>query len=228
MRLLLVSAWILIGTAAAGAVYWAFLNTPESTVWALAASAVLLLLALFVAGTTLAGAILLWTHGLSRRIVGDALRGSPAVIPALLIVLAVWWLAGHVETWIALRSGPINAWAMARLGMNDVSWLIAGVGYAVLWARWVVAGLLATWVVAAILHGAKHRLSPARVGLASLWFVALVALPWAYLVPWRPAGIPPTAMETAFIGGKLLVAAAIMSLGAALVIREATPRSRAS
>ena len=227
MRLLLVTLWVLAGGSAAGGAYWAFLNTPESTVWALGASAVLLAAALALAGATVNGAILLWTRGPSRHALVQALLRAPAVVPAALIVIAIWWLTAQAEAWVTMRSGPISAWFIARLGWADVSWLFAGVGYVAVWTRWVLAVMLATWLMAAIVHGAKHRLSLKGIGLASVWFVLLIALPWIYLVPWRPAALPPTSMEIAFIGVKLFVAAAVIAGGLALVIREASPRPEA-
>lgn len=228
MRLLIVTAWILGGAGVAGGVYWGFLNTPESTVWALALSAVLLLSTLFVIGATVNGAILLWTRGPSRSLLMQAARQAPAVVPAALLVIAIWWLAVHAETWVALRSGAINAWFIARFGWDDVSWLFAMVRYGSIWVRWLVAGLLSIWLMASLLHGAKHRVSIVRVGLASLWFAILIVVPWAYLVPWRPAGLPATSVEPAFIGAKLLVAAVVMAGGAALIVREASPRAEVS
>jgi len=226
MRLVLVALWILVGGGAAGGVYWAFLNTPESTVWALAASALLLALALALAGVTVNGAILLWTRGPSRQALMHALLRAPVVVPAALIVIAIWWLTTQAEAWVTMRSGPISAWFIARLGWDDVSWLFAGVGYVAVWTRWVLAVMLATWVMAAMMHGAKHRLSFKGMGLASVWFVVLIALPWIYLVPWRPAALPATTLEPAFIAAKLAVAAALIATGLALVIREAGGQGR--
>ena len=59
MRLALATLWILAGAALTAGAYWAFLITPESTVWALSASAVLALIALALVGLTAGGAICL-------------------------------------------------------------------------------------------------------------------------------------------------------------------------
>lgn len=228
MRLALVTAWILVGTALTAGVYWAVLNTPESTILAVITSVVLLLAALVLLGVTVNGAILMWSNGPSQSALRHALWRAPAVIPALLIVIAIWWLVSHAETWVALRNGPINAWFIARFGWDDMSWLFTGLRYGALWMRWVIAALLAVWVMATLVHGVKFRLSVTRVALATLWFALLIALPWAYLVPWRPSWVPPTSMELAFSIVKLAVAAGLLAAGAALVIREASPRSPAA
>jgi hypothetical protein len=91
-----------------------------------------------------------------------------------------------------------------------------------------LAGLLAIWLMASLLHGTKYRVSIRRVALASLWFVILIVVPWAYLVPWRPAGLPASSVEPVFIGAKLLIAAVVIACGAALIVREASPRAQAS
>ena len=52
----------------------------------------------------------------------------------------------------------------------------------------------------------RARWSPPRS-----WFAVLIALPWLYLVPWRPAGLPATSIELAFIVAKLSVTAILMA-----------------
>ena len=185
MRLAIITAWLLVGSALTAAVYWALLNTPESTLLALITSAVLLIVALVSMGVTVNGAILMWSHGPSRSALGRALWRAPAVVPAALIVLAIWWLVSQAETWVTLRNGQISAWFIARFGWADVSWLFTSIRYGAMWMRWVIAALLAVWLMATVVHGFKFRLSVTRVALASLWFAVLIALPWAY-APWRP------------------------------------------
>ena len=227
MRLAIITAWLLVGSALTAAVYWTLLSTPESTILALITSAVLLVAALVSMGVTVNGAILMWSHGPSRSALGRALWRAPAVVPAALIVVAIWWLVSQAETWVALRNGQISAWFIARFGWADVSWLFTSIRYGAMWLRWVIAALLAVWLMATLVHGVKFRLSVMRVALASLWFAVLIALPWAYLVPWRPAWLPPTAAELAFSIVKLSIAATLAAAGTALIIREGSPRTPA-
>ncbi len=84
--------------------------------------------------------------------------------------------------------------------------------------------MVALWAAGAQLP-AQVRL---RVALASLWFAVLIALPWAYLVPWRPAWLLPTSAELAFSIIKLSIAATLVAAGAALVIREGSLRTAAA
>ena len=57
MRLALATVWVLAGSAITAGVYWAFLITPESTVWTLMVSALLGIAALALAGFTASGAV---------------------------------------------------------------------------------------------------------------------------------------------------------------------------
>jgi len=191
-------------------------------------SAVLFLFALAVTGITINGAILMWTSPAWKTQILVAIRHAPSIAPAALAVTAIWWLVAQVETWIALRTGPISAWFIATFGWADMSWLFTTISYGALWIRWVLAAVFATWLMAALLRGRKHTLSLGRLGLATVWFALLVALPWAYLVPWRPTRLPSLSLEPAFIAVKLLTAAAMMAVGVALIIREASPRTQES
>ena len=55
-RLAIISAWLLVGTAAWFAIFWGLLHVPESSVWMLALSAVLALALVVIAGAVPAGA----------------------------------------------------------------------------------------------------------------------------------------------------------------------------
>lgn len=231
MRLLLATLWILIGGALTAGVYWGFLITPESTVWMLLVSALLAVLALAVAGLTAAGAIAIWSHGFSISAARSALRSIPAVVPAAAIVWLVWWSTGRAEAWVTLRSGSINAWFIAQLGWDDVRWIFTTVHFIVLWCRWVLAAMLALslmtgfvtigWTSMRQRTWLQRALSPRALVLATLAFVALIGLPWTYLLPWRPPNLPPTSIEYVFIVTKLSVSAILFAIGAALIVKEA-------
>lgn len=232
MRLATITLWILVGAALTGAVYWSFLITPESTIWSLTASALLLLAAGFLLALTVSGALLGWQHGVSSDLFRVAAMGVPASIPAALIAGVIWWLAGAATDRITINSGPINAWFIAAFGWDDVSWLFTGIAWLAMWLKWVVAPMLALALMAAILAGGlravvgaawiKRALAPVPLATATLLFAALVAAPWIYLAPWRPGALPATSVELAFVVGKLAVTALLMAVGVALIIRQAT------
>ena len=150
MRFLLATSWILLGAAITAGIYWGFLITPESTIWTLTLSAVLAIVALAMAGLTANGAIAILRDGVSVAGMKRALKGVPAVVPAALIVVLVWWITARAETWIAMRNGQINAWFIARFGWDDVAWLFTTIRYVAQWFRWVVTALLALSLMAGI------------------------------------------------------------------------------
>ena len=231
MRLALATLALLVGGALTAATYWAFLNTPESTVWALVLSAVLAVLALLLLSMTINAAIAAWSIGFSVAGLRRMLPHVTSIVPAALVMLLFWWLADRVDTWVALRTGGINAWFIARFGWDDVSWLFAGVRYFTTWLRWVIGGVLAVslmagmtqvgWRALVVPTWLGRSLRPRTLALATAWFVVLIVLPWVYLVPWRPEWVPPSGAEMTFIIAKLSVAALLVAVGAALMIHEA-------
>jgi hypothetical protein len=232
MRLVLVTAWLLIGAAVTGGAYWGFLTTPESSVPALIAQALFILLAFVLLSLTINGAITLWANGPSAPALKRSISRIPAIVPALLVFALFWWAASRLDTWVALRSGGINAWFIARFGWDDVSWLFAAFRWFSTWLRWVVGSVLAMslmagmgvigWRAAVRWQWLRRGMRPRTLTAATLWFAALIALPWIYLVPWRPEWVPPSGAELAFIIGKLSIASILMAAGVALMIYEAT------
>ena len=230
MRFVLATLWILIGGAISAGLYWAFLITPVSTVPALLLSALLGIIVLALLGVTANGAIEIFSRGVSLSGIGRAVRSIPSVVPAALIVVLVWWMTSRAELWVAQATGQINAWFIARFGWNDVTWLYTTIEYVATWFRWVVAGTLALSLMAGFLSTGwkaivqaswvRRALRPRALLGATLWFVALIALPWAYLVPWRPENLPATSLELTFIIVKLSVSAILFAIGAALMTYE--------
>lgn len=235
MRFALATLWILIGSALAAGIYWIFLITPESTVWSVIASGLLAIAALLMAGLTASFTIELLSHGFSMAGVRRALRAIAGAIPAAVILFVLWWLTTGAEAWVGLRSGQINAILIARFGWDDVSWLFTIVHRAAQWVRWVVGALLALSLIAgfaaigwsALTQAAwlRRALRPRTLLVATFWFVLLIALPWIYLVPWQPKGIPGSSMEFAFIVAKLSVAAMLFATGAMLLAYAASGSS---
>jgi hypothetical protein len=232
MRLVLVTAWTLIGAAVTGGAYWGFLTTPESSVPALIAQALFILVSFGLLSLTINGAIALWVHGPSAPALKRSIARLPAIVPALLVFALFWWAASRLDTWVTLRSGGINAWFIASFGWDDVSWLFTALRWFSTWLRWVVGGVLAIslmagmavigWRAAVGWQWLRRGVRPRTLIAATLWFAALIAVPWIYLVPWRPDWVPPTGAELAFIAGKLSIAAILMAAGVALMIYEAT------
>jgi len=220
-RLALSTLWLLLGAAVSGGVYWGFLNTPESSVGTLLLSAALFLITFVLVAITLNGTVLLWTAGWSGDLIRRSIARVPAFVPAAIFVLLVELLTSLFQIWIGVHHGEINAFFIARFGASDISWLFTTLTSLERWLIWVVAPFLAlSWL-------AKTRFSAKGLLLASVWFGALVVVPWVYLAPWRPRGIPPTSVEMLFITAKLSVTFVLMAIGTSLMIREAVPHGQA-
>lgn len=238
MTLAAITLWILAGAALTGGAYWTFLITPESTVGSLAVSALLLAIAFFLLAVTVSGAIQAWARGMSVSILRSAITGVAAIVPAVLVFAAVWWLTGSATDRVTIYSGQINAWFIARFGWSDVSGLFRAIDWAAIWLKGVAAPMLALSLMGAITLAGwkslaraawlKHAVSPLRLALATLWFGLFVAAPWIYLAPWRPQGLPATSVELMFIIAKLSMVALVMATGAALMIKEASRPSDSS
>lgn len=236
MRFLLATVWVLLGAALTAGVYWGFLITPESTIWTLMLSAVLAIVALAMAGLTANGTIAIVTGGGSVAGMTRALKAIPAVVPAALIALLIWWITARGETWIAMRNGQISAWFIARFGWDDISWLFTTIRCLAQWLRWVITSLLSLSLLATVVTNGwkalaqfawlRRAVHPRAIVVATLLFVALIALPWVYLVPWRPKGVPASSVEFAFIVAKLSLSAILVAIGAALIAREASPTQK--
>lgn len=232
MKLLLAIVWLLVGGAISAAVYWGFLIMPVSTVLALITSAILGLVTLVLVGMTVSGTFDILTSGVSVSGFKRAWRSVPAIVPAALIVLLVWWMTSRAELWVGQRSGPISAWFIARFGWDDISWLFTAIRYVAAWFRWVIALMFALSLIAGV-HAigwralaqpawVRRALAPRSLLVATICFVVLIALPWMYLVPWRPTSLPATGIELAFITTKLATAAVLFAAGIVLIAREAS------
>jgi hypothetical protein len=230
MRLAVTTLWLLAGAALTGAAYWTFLITPESTVGALAVSALLLLVSFFLLAVTLSGAILGWSRRASARLFRDAVTSVPAIVPAALVYLAWWKLTNVPYDWVRIYSGQINAWFIATLGWDEVSWFFTTMGLLDLWLKAVVGFMLGLSLMAAIVTAGwasgiriawlKRALAPSTLAWATVWFVVFIFLPRLYLANWRPEGLPATSLEMAFIAGKLSLTALLIAVGTSLMIRQ--------
>lgn len=231
-----VTLWLLLAQAMLAAVYWALLSTPESNVLMLGTSALLVVLLLAVAGLALDVAMRLWAQdrawprGLAGW-VGPAVRLVPALALGVLIAWAALWGGARVEA----ARGSITAVFIARTGWADPEMLFTAASWLVALASRVVApmvglalfgaltrdgwpGVAGSWLTRAL--GWRALTTGVLVGLALMWT-------WPPIVGWRPASLPPTWVQVAFLAAKLGLAAAAAAVGTALVIRETTldPRS---
>jgi hypothetical protein len=226
--LALTTTWLLVAAAIIGAAYWGFLLTPESTIWSLGLSAVLLLVVVSLAATTVNAAVLAWRRGWSAQVIREAVLGIPGYLPPLLLVAAAWWVAGRGISWVDAHSGEISAWFIVQFGWSDVTWLFSAARWLGAWLRYVAVPLVALiWLRGILTSGwrptgslVRQALSPSRHLTAALVFAVLVWTPWTYLVAWRPVSMP-LSIEMMFTASKLGMVALLTAIGVALIIRTA-------
>jgi hypothetical protein len=232
MRSLVISmSWILGGSAVAAALYWAFLNTPESTVFTLALSAMLALALIAVAGATVGAALTGWSAGWPRLVPGRLVRATVAFVPALLVSAVVWMAIGRALGWLTAHGGEISAWFIATLGWSDVRPLLNAARILGDWLRGVAVPFAALVCVGAVIVDAGRPFTPyawlprARLPLRLLLVTAVAALtlwaPFTYGLYWMPRGLPPTWLEPAVALVKFGILALVGALGLSLIARLA-------
>jgi hypothetical protein len=227
------TAWLLAGGAVFAALYWAFINTPESTIFMLAVSLLLVAGMGVVLGVTWTGVLDGWSRGWSGGTLRRAFGGVPAFVPAAAFVVVVWWLVGRGLGWVDAHSGEIGAWFIVTFNRSDVRPLLGGVHYAGDWLRLVVAPFAAlVWLGEMLSCGwpppstrtwLRRALSPTRLVLASIAVGVFILAPLYYGLYWVPNGLPPTWVEPAFALGKATVFALAGAAGLSLVSRLAAP-----
>lgn len=236
-RVAAVAVWLALWCAASGALYWAFLNTPESTIAALAVSG-LLILAL-VAATAIAvnvGVLLALGDPMRASLRGAVRQMHWFVAAALPVVVAVWALL-RADGWVAARAGEISAWFIATFGWADASPFFRAQQYVSLWLRWVVVPAAALAALTVLLrHGVREIATPRWIraawhwrtlAVATLAFALCIALPWQ-AASWRPAGLAPTWVEPAAAGLRLILIGTAISVGAAIILVTAVRAADAS
>ncbi len=219
--------WVLSGLVIGGGLFWAFLNTPESTIFTLALSLMLVLLLYAVAAVTTSGLVLGWSRGWTRTSLARSASGLGLFVLPLTLTMLSWWLTGRVFDWLNAHEGQISAWFIARLNWSDVGWLLNGVRYVGQAIRWIVVPFVAlVWLAHLLRHGARpiftratltRAAAPHRLALAGAVAALTIWLPLRYALYWMPSGLPPTWMEPAVAAMKFGAMAVIAALGLGLI-----------
>jgi hypothetical protein len=226
-RVLRVALLLGAGAGMVGALYWGFLNTPESRVPTLALSAILALLAVLLAAVLVNAAVLLALGHAARGAASIAARRVHWSLAAVAIVALAGWGATRWQRWIADHSGEISAWFISTFDWSDATPLLQAATYLGRWVQWVLVPVAMVAAVACGLQqGARAVGSLSWIRAAWHWkplliataaFVVLVALPLR-LAFWRPAGLPPNWIEGAVAGLRLSLVAALIAIGAAVMV----------
>lgn len=222
-RALAVIGVLAAGTVIAAGLYWLFLNTPESNVFMLIASALLVAALAGVTAVTVNTAVLLARGATLRRALAAGSRGTGWFVVAMTPLALAWWAIVRGDDWIVSRQGEISAWFIAQFGWADITPLLQAEVWVSRWLRWAVLPVVTLSLLAALLTqevgrgGWVRRAGHWRTLLvATLVFVLLFALPWQ-LTAWRPE-VPPTWLEPASAGLRLGVVFLLGLVGAAVMI----------
>ena len=228
-RIVSIAAWLGVGAAVLGGMYWLFLNTPEANVLMLGASVLLIILMVIGVAIIVNSAVLVargqtWRYALARGV-----RTVPWFLIAAIPLVLIWWDVLATDAWVGRHAGEISAWFIARLGWADIEWLFTIETWLSRWLRWAFAPVVALCLLSALLSdgaGALRRTQWIRRVLhwrtlvpATLVFILLFALPWQ-LVDWRPE-LPPTSVEVMAAAARLGSAAILIVVGAALLVTTA-------
>lgn len=227
-RGLAIVAGLSIGHALIALLFWALVNVPESTVWMLGLSALIAVTLIVLAGWIQASAALAWIPGVRpRTILRRALNGIPAFVVALVVCATLWWGLGRVDAWLEARAGEIDAWLIARTGWTQTGWIHRVIDLVMAFFRYVLAisiglalvaaGAREGWRALAGTSWMRRAVGRAQIGITGIAFVLLIALP-LQAVYWRPASLPPTSLELAFIVAKLSVIFLLVNAGWALAL----------
>jgi hypothetical protein len=228
-RALAIVGCLLVGHAAAGGLFWALVNVPESNIAMLALSVLVAVLLLIVLSWAETGALLAWDQGVTLGCA--ARRGLTSVMPFLagaLVFWFFWWLTARADAWHTAYAGEIDAWWMAKTESARTGWIHSGIAILLWLIRYVIGVSLA---VAALSAGAlrggralvsfawvRRGLSLRQLGPLGLAIVVLILLPLR-AVYWRPESIPPNALEMTLVIARLAAIYVVANAGWALVLR---------
>lgn len=236
-RSIAVVAWLVVGHAVLGGLYWLLLQVPESNALMLACSALVVITLVYGAG--LVELMPLRAVGASAPMglaLGVAARRAWLVIAPLAVFAVIWWATGLAQDRATGSAGEIDAWFIARLGWTKTSWFHMTIHVALAFGRYAIGVALAAAMLAAIAAGGMKALAggPWLLGALRWRYLLLVAgamivgfaLP-SHALYWRPASLPDTWMQPAFAVAKLLVLYVVANAAWAFILLKA-PRPSAN
>ncbi len=244
-RLSAIAAWLTAGHAVLFAMFWLLLAVPESNVFMILASALVVAAMTLVFGIVEGAALVGWqsraeagalpqTDGTLRHVARAAWRALPAVWLGAVFFLFVWLLTSHLHQWWDAHRGETDAWFMAQFGWSETARLHAIAGWFFRFLSYVVAvslGLGLAWAV--IRQGlrpavgaawAREALSPRRLLTITAILLLFLWLPWQ-AVNWRPGRLSPNWQESIFVAVKLGLLFVVANVGWALVLGAAVYRT---
>jgi len=224
-------SWLVLGHAALGGLYWTLLLVPESNVWMLAASLLLVLGIAWLLGLVEGVSLLAWRlSGSIRQSLAPAARRAWLVVFPLLVFALVWWLTGLMSGWVDRNWSEMDAWILLKTGWTRAVILRSALDHVIAFVRLGVGASLALSLFAGLLsNGARGLLSMSWLRRAFRWrtlMVVAAALVVGVLLPshlaywrWLPTGSSATWFEPAFAAAKLSLMFLLANVAWAAVAR---------
>jgi hypothetical protein len=234
-----ITGWLVVGHAILGALYWLLLQVPESNVFMLSASLLVVIALIGWAGVVQATAVIGWVPGTraAAALVQGTRRAAWIAFPLALFVL-VWLATGHVQNWLAAHRGEFDAWFIARFGWTDAGAFHTAVRWLLWFVRYGVGVSLAAALFASVVTTKAPGASPlAWASRGGSWRSLLITtamlwvgiwLPWHYLAAWRPASLSVSWVQPAFAAAKLTLLFIVMNVAWAVVLWWATKQAGAA
>jgi hypothetical protein len=224
-RVALTTMALAIGALAAIGLFWALINVPESNVLALALSALLIVLMAVVAAVTASGAAVLAQNLPAGETRGRLVKAIVSFAIGVGVVGIIWLVTSFFDNWWLAHRGEIDAIFLRNFGLTRTAPLHRDAEWATWLIRWGVGlSLIAGLLTMSVRYRSLAVFSGIRLGLraaplaAAVAGVILVSQALGRLVYWRPQNLPPTWVQPAFAGAKLVVLFVLASLIAAAVL----------
>lgn len=220
-RGLFVLAWLTVGHALLGGLYWLLLQIPESNVLMLGSSLLVVIVGIYGFGLVEATAMrgLGSSDGPAAALSAGLRRAAIALAPFALFVV-IWLAVGALETTIETRRTEIDAWIIAKTGKTDTASLHTIMG----WVLWVVRYGIGSSLALALLrlcvngraagsswgHWLARGLHWSSLVVTTLALLVGIWLPWQ-AAGWRPASLPVSWLQPTFAALKLGVLFVVMN-----------------
>jgi hypothetical protein len=230
---LVITAWLVVGHAFLGLLYWLLLQIPESNVFMLVSSVAVAIAMVFWAGAVQAAALFGWQDGATPAgVTGAALRRAAWIVPPLVVFAVIWIATDYAYQWLSAYRGEIDAWFIAKGGWTNMEWLHTTLGWVVWFVRFGCGVSLGAALLAGLMKaGARTVASVSWLARAFDWknlalttIVLFVGwwLPWRFVVGWRPASLPVSWVQPAFASLKLGLVFVVMNAAWAFLLRRAS------
>ncbi len=230
-RTAVILAWLVVGHALLGGLYWTLLLVPESNVFMLTTSLLLVLGMVWWLGFVEGVGLLAWQpDGGLRTSLAPAARRAWLVVFPLVVFGLVWWITGLASEWLDRYWSEIDAWILLKTGWTKAVFVRSACEHLIAFVRLGLGASFAlTLLVSLIRMGAAGLASLSWLRRSFAWrqlVIIAAALVVGVLLPshlaywrWQPKGITATWFEPTFAAAKLSLMFLLANVAWAAVLR---------